>query len=114
MMDNVAMHIGIQLTLMLLVNGLGAAISAEYDVINKIGVTHNVAKVHITNEICKCVLGVAVGDISVSHSHPLSRPSDSLCSFPRSTQGVTRRAALTGVSLSHTLVRGIRACTGFK
>ena len=55
--DGIAMNLGIQLTLMLFKNGLGAAIGTEYDMIDEIAVAHNVAKVHIISEMCKCVLG---------------------------------------------------------
>ena len=53
--DDVAMHIGIQFSLMLFINGLNAAIGAEYDMIDKIGVAHNATKVHNTTELCKSV-----------------------------------------------------------
>ena len=103
MMDNVAMHIGIQLTLMFLVNGLGAAIGAEYDVINKIGVTHNVAKVHITNEIYKCVLGVAFSDIllyGLTRGDASSLAPLDCQALPRVTQRLARwaRTALNQVT----------------
>ena len=46
MFHDVAVNIGIQLPLMLLVNGWEATVSAKDDMINKMGITHDGAKVH--------------------------------------------------------------------
>ena len=46
MFHDVAVKIGIQLTLMLLVNGWEASVSAKDDMVNKIGITHDGTKVH--------------------------------------------------------------------
>ena len=45
MAGNISMSVGVQLTLMLLIDGGNAAISAENDVVNEIGITHDEAKV---------------------------------------------------------------------
>ena len=45
MAGNISMSVGVQLTLMLLIDGGNAAISAENDVVNEIGLTHDEAKV---------------------------------------------------------------------
>ena len=45
MAGNISMSVGVQLPLMLLIDGGNAAISAENDVVNEIGLTHDEAKV---------------------------------------------------------------------
>ena len=46
MLHDVAVNIGIQFPLMLLVNGWEAAMSAKDDMVDKIGITHDGTKVH--------------------------------------------------------------------
>ena len=46
MFHDVAVNIGIQLTFMLLINSREATIGAKDDMINKMGITHDGAKVH--------------------------------------------------------------------
>ena len=46
MFHDVAVNIGIQLAFMLLINSREAAMSAEDNMINKMGITHDGAKVH--------------------------------------------------------------------
>ena len=47
------MSVGIKLTFMYLIDGGNTAISAEYDMVNKVGVTPNVANIALFRVTCK-------------------------------------------------------------
>ena len=57
MFHDVTVNIGIQLTLMLLINSREAAMGTEYDMIDEMGVTHNDAKIVIIERIGKFLGG---------------------------------------------------------
>ncbi len=58
MFHNVAVNIGIQIPLMLLINSRDAAMSTKDDMIDKMGITHDGAKVHRMLQLHKTCLAV--------------------------------------------------------
>ena len=73
MASGVAVGIGIKLTFVCLFDSGNASISAEYDMIDEVGVTHNSTKITPMFKLCKHrSYGVTYGDSHMFSTHPLA------------------------------------------
>ena len=107
MLHDVAVKIGIQFPLMLLVNGWEAAMSAKDDMVDKIGITHDGTKVHKMPQLHKTCRAVGSPPATFTWtSTPVVMLTLSLRSFASITTGYSKGRP-SGVFLTpHGLLRG--------
>ena len=101
MLHDVAVNIGIQLTFMLLIYGREAAMSAEDDMIDKMGITHDGTKVHRMPQLHKTCRAVGSPPATFTcMAIPVVMPTPSLRSFAGITTGYSDGRP-PGVNLAH-------------
>ena len=88
MLHDVTVNIGIQLTLVLLINSREAAMSTKDDMIDKMGITHNGTKVHRMLQLHKtCQAMGSPSATSICIAIPVVMPAFSLRSSASITTG---------------------------